>query len=164
MGETKAEDRKYRVSKSVLVLLAILMLMVIAAAVYVVPRYGKVFSAFNEQRKLYSAAKTDLSKAEKENAELKKQVEDYEAVKSETDAARDEVYAMAAQLEKDIIDGKSDKKICYITIDDGPYNRGKDFIELFNKYDIKATFFLTTANGDKLPDQANLTARSMYPE
>ena len=33
-----------------------------------------------------------------------------------------------------------------------------------DKYDVKATFFLTTANGDRLPDKAELSAASMYPE
>ena len=37
-------------------------------------------------------------------------------------------------------------------------------MKIFDKYDVKATFFLTTANGDHLPDQGDQTASSMYPE
>lgn len=164
MGETKGEDRKYRISKGLLAVFAVLIILALAAAVYIVPRYGKVFAAYKEQRQIYNAAKEDLNKVETKNQELHEKIDKLESAKTEAEAVKSEALAMAAQLEQDILAGKTDKKICYITLDDGPYNRGKDYLELFNKYDIKATFFLTTANGDKLPDQGDLTARSMYPE
>ena len=146
---------------AILVLLACIMLI---AAVLIVPRFGKTFTAYRTARSEYKAAEKAYTAAERTNAELAQKVKEMKQMKSESDKLQNKVFTLAAKTEKDIKDGKSNKKICYITIDDGPYNRGKKFLELFKQYDVKATFFLTTANGDKLPDQADLSAKSMYPE
>ncbi len=164
MGENKGQNRTIRINDSVLVLLAIILVLILGAAVYIVPRYGKVFTAYFDQKEIYNTASAELKAAQDENASLTQQLEEFKTLTADLETTRADVFKQAAQLEKDILDGKSNKKICYITIDDGPYKRGNDYLELFNKYDIKATFFLTTTNGDKLPDQADISARSMYPE
>lgn len=147
-----------------LAFIAVLMVLAIAAAVYIFPRYGKVFSEYKEQRTIYKSAVSGNTAAKTRNEELQAGLEELKTVTSESDAVRDEVFTIASQLEQDILDGKSNKKICYITMDDGPYNRAKAFMKIFKKYDVKATFFLTTANGNKLPDKGDETAASMYPE
>lgn len=164
MAENKGQTRGIRISDRLLIVLAVLIGITLLAAVFVVPKYGKVFSQYRALRSEYKAAGAALETAQEKNTELKTQLDEMKAMKKESDDLSAEVFTMAAKLEKDINDGMSNKRICYITIDDGPYNRGKKFLELFAKYDIKATFFLTTANGNKLPDQADLTATSMYPE
>jgi len=164
MGKTERKNGELRIAGGVQVLLAVLIVLILAAAVYIFPRYGKVYAGYSKERQTYSAANDKLKAAQKTHDELTETLTELETAKSEVDAASGEVFTLAAKLEKDILAGKSDKKICYITLDDGPYNRGKEYLELFNKYDIKATFFLTTANGNKLPDQGDLTAASAYPE
>lgn len=164
MAEDKGQTRGIRISNRIIIMLAVLIGITLLAAVFVVPKYGKVFSAYRAARAEYRSASDALESAQADNAALTQKLEELKAMSQETQDLTAEVFASAAQLEQDIIDGKSNRKICYITIDDGPYNKGKQFLELFNKYDVKATFFLSTANGNKLPDQADLTAVSMYPE
>ena len=164
MAENKGQTRGIRISDRLLIVLAVLIGITLLAAVLVVPKYGKVFSQYRALRSEYKAADKALKSAQESNTELTARLDEMKAVKKESDDLSAEVFSLAAKTEQDITNGTSNKKICYITLDDGPYNRGKKFLELFAKYDIKATFFLTTANGDKLPDQADLTASSMYPE
>lgn len=164
MAEDKRPTRTIRISDKLLIAIAVLIGITLLAAVLIVPKYGKVFAAYRTARGEYKAASKELSAAEKEKAELEERYENLENLINETDALTTEVFTLALKTEQEIRDGKSNKKICYITLDDGPYNRGKKFLELFDKYGVKATFFLTTANGDKLPDQADLSAKSMYPE
>ena len=164
MAETEDKTRRIRISRAGAVAVCVLLVLILAAAVFVVPHYGKAFAEFRTSRAAYKEAQAELSAAQTENAELTGKLENLKTVTADIDTNRAEVFKLAAQLEKDIVDGKTDKKICYITIDDGPYKRGQKYLELFDKYDIKATFFLTTANGNKLPDQADITASSMYPE
>ena len=164
MAENKGQTRGIKVSDRLLIVLAVLIGITLLAAVFVVPKYGKVFSAYRAARSDYKAASAALQTAQQQNAELTQKLDEMKTMKKESEDLSAEVFTLAADLEQQISDGKSNKKICYITLDDGPYNRGKKFLELFKKYDIKATFFLTTANGNKLPDQADLTATSMYPE
>ena len=164
MGETKGTARRIKITNTMLAILVLLACIMLIAAVLIVPRFGKTFTAYRTARSEYKAAEKAYTAAERTNAELAQKVKEMKQMKSESDKLQNKVFTLAAKTEKDIKDGKSNKKICYITIDDGPYNRGKKFLELFKQYDVKATFFLTTANGDKLPDQADLSAKSMYPE
>lgn len=164
MADDKEQTRGIKISDRMLVALAVLAGLVLLAAVLVVPRYGKAFAAYKAARTEYKAAQTTLEAAQRENENLSEEIQEKEALKSEAEKLSAESFRLAAQLEQDIQAGKSKKKICYITLDDGPYNRGNKWLEFFKERDIKATFFLSTANGDKLPDQADISAKSMYPE
>lgn len=164
MAEDKGTARTIKISNTMLKALAVLLGATLVAAFFVVPQYGKVFSTYMKARSEYKAAAAGYEAADQKNSDLSQKLEEMEGMEAETDKITAEVFAMASQMEKDIQEGKSGRKICYITLDDGPYNKGKDFLKVFEQYGIKATFFLTTANGDKLPDQADLSAKSMYPE
>lgn len=164
MAETDRENRRIKVNGFVLAVPVIIAVLIIAAAVYCVPKFGKVFADYRSARSEYKAAEAELDKVQKVNDDLSYTVGETEKLLTETDQLMQKTFKLAAKLEKDITDGKSNKKICYITIDDGPYKRGQKYLDLFRKYDVKATFFLTTANGDKLPDQADVKASSVYNE
>lgn len=162
MGKTEKQD--IRIDVRLLIVAALLIIALAAGAIFIAPKYGSVFAAYREQSSAYKTAKAELSAAQEDNDRLKKDLADLEELNKQVNTSKQEVFKLASQLEKDITDGKTDRRICYLTFDDGPYNRGKKFLELLEKYDIKATFFLTTANGNKLPDQADITAESQYPE
>lgn len=166
MGETerKPDGGKIRIDNRLIIALAVLVLASIVMAIVLLPGAGKTISEYRKVKSANKAAELDLNAAKDENARLLNELDELKQMKTDIPALEKEVFELASKLEKDIVDGKSDKKICYITLDDGPYNRGNKWIELFNKYDIKATFFLTTANGNKLPDQADIKASAMYPE
>ena len=164
MAEDKKQLGGIRISEPMLIFLALIIGAVFLAAVLIVPRYASTFAAYRQITSEYKSAQADFDAALKENDELSVRLEEMENISKEAASLKDEAMTLAPQVEQAILDGKSNKKICYLTLDDGPYNRGKEFLEMFDKYNVKATFFLTTANGDKLPDQADLTATSMYPE
>ena len=61
------------------------------------------------------------------------------------------------------------KRTVYFTIDDGPSHLTKEFLRIFDKYRIRATFFLVGRNVDKLPevtkeiyDRGHLIANHSY--
>lgn len=49
---------------------------------------------------------------------------------------------------------QSDKKVAYLTFDDGPSENTREVLEILGKYDIKATFFMIA--GSVTPDQYEL--------
>ena len=76
-------------------------------------------------------------------------------------AAR-ESYALAIrELEDKILDGKSDVKICYWTLDDGPSYITENFLNAIDEMDhVHVTFF--TANGaNDAPNEEELLRREM---
>lgn len=164
MEDNKRQTRGIRISDRLLIAIAVLIGVTLVAAVFIVPRYGKVISTYKAAREEYKAAEAGVNAARRDNEDLTQMLGEMKTMSDEAKKLQIEVFQLAAKTEKAIQEGNSNKKICYITLDDGPYNRGKEFLKLFSEYGVKATFFLTTANGDKLPDQADLSARSMYPE
>ncbi|MEW9502433.1 polysaccharide deacetylase family protein [Jeotgalibacillus marinus] len=48
-----------------------------------------------------------------------------------------------------------DEKVAYITIDDGPSAYTESFLELFDLYNVKATFFMIDGNMKKHPNAVN---------
>lgn len=51
-------------------------------------------------------------------------------------------FALIAQLEQKIRAGESDKKIAYLTFDDGPYQQTGGILETLAEKKVRATFFL----------------------
>ena len=164
MGETKGKGRKSNGENIVLILTAVLMLAVLVLAVHVAMHLGGTVSEYRKQSAELKAVRKELKEAQKERDALLEARRKLEFDDSKVEGVRRETFALAAQLEKDIKAGRNSNRICYLTIDDGPYYHGKKILEILDRYDVKATFFLTTANGNRLPDKAELSAASMYPE
>lgn len=164
MGETKGQDRQGRGGNILLILAMILMLVVTGSAIYILTHIGGTVKEYSKQSKALKEVRAELE-AEQETRD--RHIGEKAQMEFDDDAIaeiREEVFTSAAQLEADIKAGRNKAKICYLTFDDGPYYRGNTILKILNKYDVKATFFLTTANGDRLPDKAELSAASMYPE
>ena len=51
------------------------------------------------------------------------------------------------QLEQDILSGKSNKKIAYLTFDDGPYDKTAEYLDLLDEEHVLATFFVLKKDG-----------------
>ena len=164
MGETKGKSRKGSGGNILLILTGLLMLAVIGMAVYIVPHLGGTFREHRARSAELKAVKEELKAAQDARDAKIEEKREMEVDDEKIDDLRSETFALAAQLEEDIKAGRNDNKICYLTIDDGPYYHGKKLLAILDKYDVKATFFLTTANGNKLPDKGELSAASMYPE
>lgn len=164
MGETKGKNRKGSGGNLLLILTGALMLIVIGLAVHMIPHIGNTFAAYGKSRSELKTVRAELKAEQKKRDAKIKEKQTIELDDDEIDALKTETFALAAQLEADIKAGRNKNRICYLTFDDGPYYRGKSILDILNRYDVKATFFLTTANGDRLPDNAQYSAASMYSE
>ena len=164
MGETKGQGRKGSGGNILLMITALFMLAVTGMMLYILPHLGGTLSEYRSRSAELKAVKAELKAAQEERDAHIEEKRKLEVDDSRTEDLQRETFALAAQLEKDISAGRNNNRICYLTIDDGPYYHGRKILEILDKYDVKATFFLTTANGNRLPDKAELSAASMYPE
>lgn len=164
MGKTEGKAGNSSRSDKLLIGLAVLALAVVIGAIFMIPQYRAVSALNKANKEKVAKLNTRIEKLEKENKKLISEQAELSTIDDDTLALQNEVFSLAAQLEQNIKAGNNAYKICYITIDDGPYYRGEKFLELFEKYDVKATFFLCTGNGNHLPDKGELSAASMYPE
>ena len=73
---------------------------------------------------------------------LSKNIDNIKNIESSTENIRKEFFENAQKYEAIVLQGKGSKKIAYLTLDDGPYKYTPDFLDILDKYDILATFFL----------------------
>ena len=77
---------------------------------------------------------------------------------------KDEYFKAIKELEDKIIAKESDKKIAYITFDDGPYYNTYKVLDILDKYNVKATFFTTSVNGTYCYDKKDYNCLLLYQE
>lgn len=164
MGETQRQAKKSNGGNILLILAFVLVLIVVALGIYVLLHIGGTMKEYSARSRELKEVRAELAEQEKIRDAHIEEKQILETDDGEIAALRSETFELAAALEKDIKAGRNPNKICYLTIDDGPYYRGRKLLKILNKYDVKATFFLTTANGDRLPDKGELSAASNYPE
>lgn len=70
--------------------------------------------------------------------------------------------SQSVQASKFIRQGSNDKKRVSITFDDGPYSLTEKYINVLQKYDVHATFFLIGIQIEKYPDEAKKIVESGY--
>lgn len=75
-----------------------------------------------------------------------------------------ELFNLTSQLEKQIINKKTNYKIAYLTFDDGPYYSTYDYLDILDKYNIKATFFTIGRGKTTCYDNASKDCTLLYKE
>ena len=96
--------------------------------------YESYKEEYNKNYKIYLDNEKDLSSLKSEYEKLKN-------LDSKTEELKKEYFENIKKLEDDIISHKSDKKIAYLTFDDGPYYKTYKYLDILDEYDVKATFF-----------------------
>ena len=74
------------------------------------------------------------------------------------------VFELASQLEQKIKNGESDVKIAYLTFDDGPYYLTYDYLDVLDRYGVKATFFTIGFQKTSCYDNASYDCTKLYKE
>ena len=106
--------------------------------------------------------KLNTTKVELENVSNK--LEDYKNLDESIESIKKEYFGEIKKLEDEIISGKSDRKIAYITFDDGPYYNTHRVLQILDEKDVKATFFTISMNGEYCYDNKSENCFSMYKE
>ena len=119
---------------------------------------------FNKNKKNYN----DLNKSYKDKKdELKKinlQLDSYKDIDGKIEGIKNEYFNNIKKLEDDILAGKSDRKIAYITFDDGPYYNTYNVLNILDENDVKATFFTISMNGEYCYDNKDARCFDLYQE
>lgn len=97
-----------------------------------------------------------------ENKDLEDKVNLLKNIDEETNKLKQEVFKLAGNLEQDIVNKKSTKKIAYLTFDDGPYYLTHKFLDVLNKYKVKATFFTIGSDKKKCYDNRSKECYPVY--
>ncbi len=84
------------------------------------------------------------------------------SIDNKTNLIKQEFFKKAKMLEDKILAGTSDKKIAYLTFDDGPYYLTYEFLNVLDEYDVLATFFTIGLNKDNCYDYRGQDCSGIY--
>ncbi len=99
--------------------------------------------------------------------EISNEVLFYNNIDKEISNLYDEYTSNIRKLEDKIMNGESDRRIAYLTFDDGPYKITDDFLKILKDNDVKATFF-TIGKPDReeyykrIVDEGHIIANHTY--
>ncbi len=158
MGKRITESKKFIITETILLILIISLL---NTSYYYKNKISSIDKYMIDE---YNSLKTKQKDKEKELTELKNYYNDYGNIDNKINFIKEEYFKYIKQLENDIINGKSNKKIAYLTFDDGPYYNTYKVLDILDKYNVKATFFTTTTNGTYCYDNKSYECFKLYPE
>lgn len=138
------EQEKSRNSKLFIVLEIIILLLIVITLILSIHFYYnyKKLSLYNSNLK-HTLSEICINKNNFMN-KVKNRKQNFNELSekvSKINLLKDEYYLNIRKLEEKILKGDSDKKIAYITIDDGPYNLTPKFLDILKEYNATATFF-----------------------
>ena len=120
--------------------------------------YSENIKLNNEVKKLENKYKTTFD----EHKELEVEEESLTNLKEDTLKLKEDVFSLAKELENKIVSGESDKKIAYLTFDDGPYYSTLEVLDILDKYKVKATFFTIGLDKDICYDNKGTSCADTY--
>ena len=146
----------------------ILLLLVIVGSIIVYFYFNNKEKELDKKNKEinseYSEKQTEYEDIEKELSELEEKIKSYDNLDEKINETRKEYYSTIKKLEDAILAGTSNKKIAYLTFDDGPYYNTYKVFDILEKYDVNATFFLTNINGEYCFDKKSENCYALYKE
>lgn len=94
-------------------------------------------------KKEYENNQVELDSQQKSLTLIQDEIDKYKNLKTTIQELKSTYFANIKQLEDNIQQNKTDKRIAYLTFDDGPYASitGK-FLDILKEYDVPATFFV----------------------
>lgn len=110
----------------------------------------------------YKEISNNTYNEKKEN--LEKEISELNNIENNTAKLKEDYYKDIKKLEDEIISGKSNKKIAYLTFDDGPYYKTYQFLDVLDKYNVNATFFTIGLGKEKCLDNRKEDCRKLYKE
>ena len=99
---------------------------------------------------------------DKKIKEINDKIDELNYIDEKIKNIRNEVYKLSGELEKKIKSNQTDKKIAYLTFDDGPYYNTYTVLKILKENKVKATFFTTNVNKEKCYDNKNANCHEVY--
>ncbi len=154
-----------RIKKSfIIIILSIVLLLTIGANLFILYKNKNSEKESLKLDKEYQTAKKNLDLEEENLTKLTSDLDNVTNIDEKIANAKKEYFENIKKLEDKILKGESNKKIAYLTFDDGPYYNTYNVLNILDKYNVKATFFTTSINGEKCFDNSKENCLKLYKE
>ena len=159
--ESKRNGRKFIIVEFFLILLIIGS---VGVYFYFNNKKKDLYKKDDEITKSVNEKQSTLNDKEKELNEITERIKSYDNLDENIKNEEKKYFETIKKLEDEILAGTSNKKIAYLTFDDGPYFNTNKIFEILDKYNINATFFLTNINGENCFDKKSENCYALYKE
>ena len=161
-----AKESKRYGSKFIVVELLLLVLIGVSLFVwyYFNDKKKNLEKDYNKDLEEYNLKKSEYDEIVKESEELTNKLKLYDNLDDSIKTTKEDYFKTIKELEDKIISGESNKKIAYLTFDDGPYYNTYKVLDILKKNKVKATFFTTNINKEKCYDNKNANCHELYKE
>ena len=150
MGKTKSNfKRSNKITFNLSLLILILLFTNIIITINLIElRKQKDFEIYSIKNILSEIKKEYTNKLG--NVEhLSDNINNIENIENSITNIKKDFFENALKYETMVLQGKGNKKIAYITIDDGPHSYTPAFLDVLDRYDVLATFFLLGKTKDE---------------
>lgn len=156
------ENKNRRNKKNVIIYLVFVLLLSFNIFIYF--EIKSLSREYINLDKIYEEKKTFYNQKENETLKIADQIKQIEDLDNNFEEIKKEYFSNIKKLEDEILAGNSNQKIAYLTFDDGPYYNTYNFLDILDKYNVKATFFTTSINGDNCYDRKSENCLLLYKE
>lgn len=156
------EKNKRKISKIMALFNLLIGISIISFTIYNFSNYNTNLKEKEVLGKEISEIKISLNDKKQESNSLQTKINELKDIDNQTSTLKQEVFDLAKDLEQKIKNNESDKKIAYLTFDDGPYYLTYKYLEVLKKYDVKATFFTIGSNGQKCYDNKSKNCYEVF--
>ena len=97
-----------------------------------------------------------------ETSSLEKEITKIKNIDLEINNSKNDYYKNLKIFEDKVSNKEINYKIAYLTFEDGPYDLTHKFLEVLEKYDVRATFFTIGLDKDPCYDNKNKSCKDIY--
>lgn len=151
MAMTKSKVRRFAYA-IIIIVLVILNIYTLYIYFHKLNKYNSLSKTnFTIQNKLSNMIK-DKEKEDNKLKNIEENIDKINNIDKYIEDIKNKFYLNESKYEKLVLEGKGSKKIAYLTFDDGPYQISYQFLDVLDKYDVLATFFVIgNKPDDRLP-------------
>ena len=110
----------------------------------------------------FSILSTENNQKINEINKLQEDINNLNNIDKSIDEKRNEYYKSLKTFENKVANKEVNYKIAYLTFDDGPYNLTHKFLEVLEKYNVRATFFTIGLDKEKCYDNRSISCQEVY--
>ena len=160
MAKTKHGNKQYYIS----IILLSLIIGIITINIKFMTQKQQQSNVINNENPEIISLNQNITDINNEILKVEQELKQLENIEEEIKEEQNNLYKNAKKLEDLILENKVNKKIAYLTFDDGPYNNTYKVLEILKNNNVKATFFTTNLNGDYCYDNKTTNCHNLYKE
>lgn len=158
----KMEKRNSRKNGLIFFIIIPLIIILIIMNIYFTKSVSNFKNSIKRNISLKEKKELEYNNSITETEKIKEEISKIKNIDNEIVNIKKEYYQTLKVFEDKVANNEVDYKIAYLTFDDGPYYLTHQFLEVLEKYDVRATFF--TIGFDKEPcyDDKSKSCADLY--